>query len=150
MPVVAGKLQQEATKVKPIVLHTEFSDRRDEISIDLKPAYDVPQLKKFVRTLRFERAGTGIVTLEDEVEFSVPSTFETVLTTRAKYRQTNPQTFRFDEGAEHLTATVETPDGFTVSSEPIQEMEAPVYMRLGLHLAKPVAKATVRMSFRPD
>ncbi len=92
--------------------HTSFSDRLDEISIDLKPAYDVPALTRLVRTLRFDRTGAGTIVIEDEVEFSTPSTFETALTTRGKIQQTSPKTLRFDDGVEHLVVTIETPEGF--------------------------------------
>ena len=150
VPVVAGQLQRDATKVKPVVLHTSFTDNADEISIDMKPAYDVPALTKLVRTMRFDRTGAGTVTIEDEVEFSTPSIFEAALTFRGKTQQTGPTTLRFDEGAEHLTATIETPDGFTTDSEEIREMDAPVFTRMGLKLAKPVTKTIMRMNFRPN
>ena len=149
VPVVAGKLQLDATKVKPVVLRTSFTDQQDEISIDFKQAYDVPELKKLVRTMRFDRRGSGIVTIEDEVEFSVPATFETALTTRGKVQQRDPPTLHFDEGTEQMDATIETPDGFTVTREDIEEMDCVAYTRLGVKLLKPVTKAIVRMTFRP-
>lgn len=150
VPVVAGKLQRDATKVRPTVLHTGFSDKQDEISIDMKPAYDVPALKKLIRTMRFDRLAAGAVAIEDVVEFNAPSEFETALTFRGKAHQTSPKTISFEEGAEHLTVTVETPDGFTTSSEEIRELSAPAYTRMGLKLAKPVENATVRMTFHPQ
>lgn len=148
VPVVAGQLQLDATKVVPVVLETRFTDDEDLIRIDLKPAYAVPALIKLVRTLRFDRRGTGTVTIEDEVEFSEPSAFETALTTRGKYEQPDARTLVFKEGAETLHATVDTPAGFTLTREDIAEMDAPVFTRLGLRLTQPVTHAVVRVTFQ--
>jgi hypothetical protein len=148
VPVVAGQLQLDATKVAPVVLETRFTDDEDLIRIDLKPAYAVPALVKLVRTLRFDRRGSGTVNIEDEVEFSEPSAFETALTTRANYEQEDARTLVFKEGAETLHATIDTPAGFTLMREDIAEMDAPVYSRLGVRLTQPVMHAVVRITFQ--
>jgi len=149
VPVVAGKLQSRATSVKPVVLNTHFSENADEISIDMTPAYkSAKELVKLVRTLRYDRQGAGSVTIKDEVEFSKPSSFETVLTSRAKYSQQSTNTLQFSEGAEHVTASIKASEDYTLSEETISEMSTPAYKRIDLKLSKPVSKATVEITIK--
>jgi hypothetical protein len=149
VPVPAGQLQKDATTVKAPVLSTSFTEAADEIQIDLKPAYTVPELAKLTRTLRYDRGGSGAVTIEDEVVFNKPSTFETALTTRATWKQVNDRTILFTSAGETLQATIDTATGFTISAETIEELEAPVYTRLGIKLAQPVTGAKIKITFTP-
>lgn len=149
VPVVAGQLQVDATKVKPPVLGTAFSDAQDEMRIDLKPAYQVPTLAKLERTMRFVRTGVGAVRIEDVVAFTQASAFEVCLTTRATHEQVDATTLVFTAGKERLQVVVTTPDGFELTSEAIEEFDAPPFTRLGLKLTKPVTATTVTMVFTP-
>lgn len=148
VPVVAGQLQRDATKVHPKVLKTIFTEARDEIHIDLKPAYAVPELKNLVRTLRYLRNGAGAVEIEDEVEFTKLTSFELALPTLGSFKQIDKRTIEFASGGEKIYATIETPDGFELTSERIEELDAPPFIRLGIKLSKPVTAATVKVIFR--
>jgi hypothetical protein len=146
--VVAGQLQVDATTVQPKVLKTKFTEMEDEIQMDLKPAYAVPTLKKLVRTMRFSRAGDGLVTIEDTVEFSRPETFEVALQTLGTFQRRGESRFVFAFEGQKLAVAVQTPDGFGLTQESISELRAPAFTRLGMKLHKPVTRATVTMTFR--
>ena len=148
IPVVAGKLQVDATKVHPKILETKFTDGEDLIRIDLAAAYDVPELKQLVRTMRFNREGAGSVTVEDRFEFSSPQTFELGLPTHGTFRQIGSDTIEFTAGKEKLLAEIRTPDGFDLTSEVIEE-NAPPFTRLGIRLKKPVTSGATTIVFRP-
>ncbi|MDD4873150.1 MAG: hypothetical protein PHR77_21565, partial [Kiritimatiellae bacterium] len=149
VPVVAGNLQIEATKVHPKVLSTKFTDKADEISMDIACSYNVPELQKLVRTMRYEREGTGTVIITDEVVFNKPSSFELGLPTNGKWKQSGPATLEFIIGKECVLAEIETPDGFDVTSEVIDEQSKPPFPRVGIKLKKPVQAAKVVVRFRP-
>ncbi len=147
VPVVAGQLQRDATKVKPKVLHTDFTDDHDEITIDLTPAYDAPGLISLKRTLRYQRGGTGSVILRDEVAFSQESTFEPALTTHGTVTVLDDRHLLFTQGSQHLLAAITTPDGFKITTEQITDLAAPTFTRVGFVLSKPVKSATVQFDF---
>ena len=149
VPVVAGQLQLDATKIHPKVLATHFTEEQDEIKIDLKPAYDVPSLEKLTRTMRFSRSGAGMVEIEDTVVFKRPMTFELALPNFGSYKQIDNQTVEFDFVGEKIQATIKTPDGFNLTTQRIQELDAPAFIRLGIKLRKPVTAATVKVDFTP-
>jgi len=149
VPVVAGRLQLDATKVHPKVLRTRFNSEADEIAMDLKPAYDVPELRELKRTMRFSRAGVGMVAIEDRVSFSKPMTFEEGLPTLGDVRRVDDRDFEFASGNEKIGVQIQTPTGFELTSERIEELGAPAFTRLGFKLSRPVRNATVTISFHP-
>jgi len=149
VPVVAGKLQRNATTVKPKVLATHFTDEQDEINIDLKPAYKISGLQKLTRTMRYSRSGAGAVEIEDTVIFKVPTMFELALPNFGNYKMIDKQTIEFASGGEKILATIETPNGFELTCERIEELDEPVFTRLGLKLLKPVTAAILKVTFHP-
>lgn len=149
VPVVAGQLQLDATKVHPKVLKTEFTTERDEIQIDLKPAYDVPGLEKLVRTLSYSRAGAGEVVVRDTVSFASRQAFEIAIPTLGSFRRVGEHCIEFEFEGKKLLAEIQTPDGFELMTERIEELGAPAFTRLGFKLLKPVKQAEVVVTLRP-
>jgi hypothetical protein len=148
VPLIAGQLQVDATKIHPKILGTHFTDSEDLIRIDLTTAYAVPELKQLVRTMRFNRQGAGSVTIEDRYVFSSPQTFELGLPTHGTFKQVGSDTIAFTSGSQTLRAQIQTPDGFDLTSEVIQE-NAPPFTRVGIRLKKPVTSGAVTVVFRP-
>jgi hypothetical protein len=148
VPVIAGQLQIDALKVHPKILETRFTDDEDLIRIDLSTAYDIPAIKQLVRTMRFNRTGSGSITLEDRFDFSSPQTFELGLPTHGTFKRTGDDVIDFGSGKETLRAEIQTPDGFDLTSEIIQE-SAPAFTRLGIRLKKSVSTGAVTVVFSP-
>jgi hypothetical protein len=149
VPVVAGQLQLDATKIHPKVLATHFTETQDEISIDLKPAYAVAGLEKLTRTMRYTRSGDGAVEIEDSVAFKTPMAFAVALPNFGTWKQIDRQTVEFVCNGEKIQATIETPEEFDLTSERVQELDAPAFSRLGIRLRNPVTAATVKVKFTP-
>lgn len=150
VPVVAGQLQIEAGHAKPVVVSSAFTKDRDEIKIDMTSAYNVPVLKQLTRTMAYSRAGVGEVEITDEVAFTADSTFEDALITHGDWKQLDARTIAMTSGRAKVIVTIETPGGFTVRAEKIEELGAPAFTRLGLVLNEPVSSAKVRMTFKPS
>jgi hypothetical protein len=140
---VAGQLQRDATKVHPKVLKTNFTDAQDEIAIDLQSAYDVPELKKLVRSMTYSRTGAGTVTIRDSVSFSKPQTFEVAIQTLGSFRRVDERIIEIEFDGKKLRAEVQTPDGFQIAEERIEELSAPAFTRIGIKLKKPILDGEV-------
>ncbi len=149
VPVVAGQLQVDATKVHPKVLKTKFTAERDEFQIDLKPAYDVPELKSLIRTMSYSRAGAGEVVIRDNVSFTSLQTFEVAIPTLGNFRRAGEHGIEFEFEGKKLLAEIQTPDGFEMTTERIEELGAPAFTRVGFKLLKPVKQAEVVVTFKP-
>jgi alpha-L-fucosidase len=148
VPVVAGHLQVDATKIHPTVLSHDFSDAADEISIDLTQSYAAPELKSLVRTMRYERAGSGKIVIADKFSFSKPSAFELGLPAHGTWRQIDARTLEFQLGKARLKASIDTPDGFDAVAETIEE-NCPPFPRVGIRLKQPLSEGTARVTFEP-
>lgn len=148
VPVVDGRLQVDATTIKPKVLETLFHPERDRIAIDMAPAYQVPSLKSLTRTMTYSRKGMSQIGIDDHVVFNKPAAFEIGLTTRWKAVRTGETTLEFSDDEKTLLAEIATPDGFDLTETRIEELAAPAFTRLGIKLRKPVTDATVRVVFR--
>ena len=149
VPVVAGQLQIEATKARPVVLSTSFTDERDEIEMDITSSYATPALKKLVRTMVYSRAGKGQVSITDDVTFSAASPFEDAVITDGDWKQLDDHTLLLTMNNASLRVTVKAPGGFSVKAEKIEEMGAPTFTRLGLELKQPIVTGKVQITFDP-
>ncbi|HEX5126629.1 MAG TPA: hypothetical protein VFW00_07800 [Rhodocyclaceae bacterium] len=148
VPVVAGALQLEATRVKPKVLATNFTPQADEITIDLAPAYAVSALKSLTRTMRYERSGAGAVQIDDRFEFASAQSFEVALTTAGNWRQQSDGSVELWQKNEHLLAHVEASGPWDLIAENVDE-EGLAFTRIGIRLRTPQASGFVRVRFAP-
>ena len=148
VPVVAGKLQSPGGKARAKVLKTDFTDAADTFALDLKAAYDVPDLKALERTFVYSREGAGALTITDRVEFESPQAFSTALITLGQWKQTGPGSLMIcDE--EGVRVDIESPDcEFATEAEEIDEDGARP-TRIGINLTEPVKAATVTVRITP-
>lgn len=148
VPVVAGHLQLEASKVTPKVLEIHFADALDEIVIDLASAYAVPGLTGLKRTMRYDRSGAGSVEIADQFEFTSPNIFEVALTSVGKWKLITANVLEFTSGKEVLKATIEAPGAFDLVTEKIKENGAE-FERIGIRLRELHQSGTVKVTYVP-
>ena len=80
VPLVAGRTQSPGAQFAAKVLKADFGTDCDTVVLDLKDAYEVPELVSLVRTVVFNRAECT-VRISDAVRFSKPSAFEVPVVT---------------------------------------------------------------------
>ena len=148
VPVVAGELQREATKLKPTVLETRFSEQTDEITLDMAAAYPVESLKKLTRTLRHERTGVGAVQIEDHFEFTSPQTFEGALIAGNNWQDRGNGKVELWQKAEHIMASIETSAPYELITEKVDD-EGLAFTRIGIRLEAPAHEGYIRVRFVP-
>ncbi len=152
VPRVAGQLQKTGRKAAARVLMTEFTDTTDTLTLDLRSAYDVKDLKALERTFVFSREGSGRLIVTDHVHYTKPQEFGTALVTFSKWRQVGDDQLLVGEGAEAVRVKITT-DGpkFRLQAEEIHE-DLPskrIPIRIGIDLTEPVAEAQVTVTVEP-
>lgn len=75
VPVIGGMLQGTGRQFSAKVLKAECCEDTSEIVLELKGAYDVPTLRSFTRTFRFDVAAAAF-TVTDRFCFSEPTALE--------------------------------------------------------------------------
>ena len=146
VPVIGGQLQIDATKAKPVVLSTSFSPRRDEIVINMAPAYAAGSLRTLTRTMDYERTGTGKVIITDEAAFSTPTSFEDALITHGDWRQIGPDKLSIGVEGARVTVEISASGAYALKPETITELGV-TFTRVGLVFSKPVLSARVGLTF---
>jgi len=151
VPVVGGKLQRTGAEAKAVVLQTEFSEPTDRLTLDIRSAYDVPQLRKLVRSFQYERGSAPRLVVTDTVECAEAQPFESALITWGDWKQTSPREIVIRDGKEAVKVAIDTggPE-FTISSETLDEDVAtpkkPVRLAITLKAAVQSARITLTLS----
>jgi hypothetical protein len=150
VPMVAGRLQRNATEARPRVLATRFGNDRDEIEIDLSSAYEVPELRSLVRTARHLRAGGSRIEIEDRFTFASPQSFEVPLIAVGGYQINSDGTVDLWEGlrdsSRRVRARVEASSSYELIGQRIDEENYPFY-RIAIRFKQPQAEGQVRVIF---
>ena len=148
VPVVAGRLQVDATKIKPKVISTLLSDEADEITINMADAYAAPMLRSLTRTLLHDRAQAGSVTITDRFEYTQTSRFEVALTTLGKWAQNPDGSIVLWQQDERLAAYIDASGAWTLTAENSNE-EGLAFTRIGIALRDPQTSGHVTIRFEP-
>lgn len=148
VPVVAGRLQTEATKITPPSPTVSFTETADEFVVDLARAYATPQLKSLTRSMTYSRSGNGAVRVTDSFEFDSPQTFETAITTRGEVRHLGDGVIELRQGKGVLLARVQASDEVEFKDDEVKEGGIS-FRRVGLALRHPSPKGSISIEYSP-
>jgi hypothetical protein len=149
VPMVAGKLQREGREAEGKVLLTDFTDPADTLKLDMKSAYDVPDLQKLERTFVYSREGRGSLTVTDEVAFATPQAFGTALITLGQWEQAGEKELVVRDSDQAVRVTVDPTGPVKIAAEEIKEDSYGHPIRLGIDMAGPVTHATIKVTIVP-
>ena len=150
VPLIAGKQQRVGKLAQAKITRTNFTDKEDEMVMDVTSAYDVPELKKFERSFIYNRSNAGFIKVEDNYQFSSPQSVESAVITRAKWKQVSDHSIELSEGKEKMLVDITTSSsGFTLHSEVISEEGGAPYTRLAIRLKEPLANGRITLTYRP-
>ena len=149
VPLIAGMQQRPGKDARAVVLDKSFSNDRDELTLDIRSAYDVPALNGLERTTVYSRKGKGEVSFEDRFSFREPAFFETAIITRAQWTKLSDNTLLLEGKKEKLQVTLSSPGNqLSISQEEIAEGGSP-YVRIRVYLDKPVRAGKIVITYKP-
>jgi hypothetical protein len=152
VPRVAGQLQKTGREAQGRVVRTDFTDQADTLALDIRSAYDLPELKKLQRTFVYSREATGSLTVTDDVAFSAPKDFETALITLGRWKPLSPTSLIVSDGNEAVRIDIDAKGAdFEITAEQIKEdvRTKTLPTRLAIKLKAPVDETTVTMKITP-
>lgn len=149
VPLVAGTQQQPGAGARSKTVRTNFKKKKDNITLDIASAYDVPELRKLERTMDYDRTGAGSITFTDYFEYTKPEGFETAISTRSEWKQTSDNTLLLTRENEKMLVTFFSPGNqLLLRAEEISEGGTP-YTRIGIYLSKPVTQGQIVIIYKP-
>ena len=150
VPLVAGKPQRPGTQAKAKTVRTDFNLQKDNITLDIASAYEVPGLKKLERTMDYDRSDAGRITFTDSFEYAKPEGFETAISTRSEWKQTSDNTLLLTRESEKMLVTFSSPGNkLLLKSEKISDGGTP-YTRIGISVSKPVTAGQIIITYKPQ
>ncbi len=151
VPVIDGKLQKPGKGTYAPILTTVNNEREFVRSYDIAPAYQLPEIKKLVRTFRYSRLAPGSFAVTDEAEFSKEVTFETALLTPGVFEATGKDTARITYKGKSVKIKIDSSAPFEFVTEEIKEKvnHKETITRIGLRFNAKVASAKVTVTFTP-
>lgn len=152
VPLIAGRWQLGDARASSHVVRTVFTPDADILALDLKGAYDVPELTRLERVFTYDRANPGRLIVEDTVEFSSPQTFGTALITMGSMAPKTRDSIIVSDGNAQLLVKMETGapgQMFTVEPQSIETNHPPAPLRIGITLNEPVTHAVLRCTITP-
>lgn len=150
VPVVGGIYQAPGAAARARVLTTELTPAADRIRMDLSACYPVDGIQQLERTWTFSRAGSGTLTVDDQLAAAAPLAFETAWLTTGEWRKLADDTF-LAVGAKQAAVAlrIRASAAFTTEVLRIASPNRPEVRRLAIRLRHPQAAATITTTIIP-
>ena len=120
--------------------------------MDIRSAYEVPELQTLQRTFVYRRAGEGSLTVTDDFAFTTPQTFGSALITYGQWKKLPDGELLFFDKQEAVKVAINTGGvPFEVTSEVITEEthNKAQPTRIGINLTGPKASGKVVLTITP-
>jgi Heparinase II/III-like protein len=108
VPMVAGQLQRHGLDARAALISTNFNPATDTIAFDLRSAYPVKDLEKLERTFVYQRGQSPSLQVHDEVAFSSPENFESVLITWGQIQRLGDNELEISDGGDAVRVNIDT------------------------------------------
>ena len=152
VPVVAEKLQRAGAEARTVIITKHFTDQADTYAMDLRSAYEVPELQMLQRSFTYDRTGAGRLTVTDMFAFTAARAFGSALITYGQWKQIAPGELLIQRNGEAVKVVINTGGvPFAISEEVIKEENHNKTQptRIGVNLVVPQLTGTVSFTITP-
>jgi hypothetical protein len=152
VPEIAGQLQRTGKSAQGVILETNFTAARDLFKLDIRSAYNVPELQKLERTFVFQHDHTPSLEVSDDVEFSQPESFETALITWGAVKPAGTNALEITDGDRSVRVDIDTQGRpFQWHTETINEdVDTPRKpVRIGIQLKDKIHAGIISLHIAP-
>lgn len=152
VPYVNGKRQSNGREFEGKVLHTEFRAGYDRVVMDIRRAYEVPELRSLERSMENDKAGSGTIRVEDVFSAAEPIAFGTAMMTYSDYEVLDSHTVLFKTDGQVVRAEIRAEGGdveIVVDEITTRMGSGKVPQRIGINFKEPLAKGLISITYRP-
>lgn len=153
VPRINNILQSNGREFKGVILETDFQDDKDVVIMDIKPAYEIPELEVLKRTMVNDKSGEGVITVQDDFQASKPITFGTTIMTFSKYEIIDANTIILTNKNEKLKVEILSEGGtIIILPEPVPVKalrEGKGAVRIGVDFVKPIDHGSITIRYTP-
>ena len=155
VPRIENTLQSKGKEFKGKIMETKFSDEKDMVVMNIKPAYEVEGLEKLVRIMENDKTGAGQISITDEFLANLPMSFGTAISTFSAYKIVDAKTIIFTSVEKHEKVKVE----INAQGGEIKIVPEPVPVehlrsgknakRIGIEFTGKVKKGSITVTYKP-
>jgi hypothetical protein len=153
VPRINNTLQSNGLEYKGVILETDFQDNKDMVIMDIKPAYEIPELEVLKRTMANDKSGHGLISVKDYFEASKPVAFGTTIMTFSKYEIIDDNTLILTNKNEKLKVEIISEGGtIKILPEPVPVKalrEGKGAVRIGVDFIQPIKKGSITVRYTP-
>ncbi len=150
VPVVAGTLQHTGRDARGEVLVSDFTDQADTLTLDLRAAYDVPELQMLERTFVYSRENAGSLTVTDRVRLDSLQDFGTAFLLQGQWQLEEDGAITVYDLDQAVRITMEATGGEIAIADELIEEDARVHpTRVGISFVQPVQEASISLTITP-
>ncbi|MCM4156957.1 hypothetical protein [Gramella sp. AN32] len=153
VPKINGKLQSNGKEFRGEILSTSFTATSDKLTMNIEPAYEVPQIKKLTRSVENTKSGDGSISIEDHIQASAPVSFGMAIMTLSEYEIVDPNTIILNENGQKLKVSITGSGGkLKIQDEkvPVEHLrEGGPAFRIGIDFTRPVTEGTIKLQYEP-
>jgi hypothetical protein len=149
VPLVAGKQQEPGAQAQAKLVRKNFSETQDELVMDIRSAYDVPELTRLERASIYNRTGKGSFKITDTFAATTPIAFETAVVTCRKCKKKDDRTLLIESDLETLKVSLSSSHKFLIKQEEIKNEGKP-YSRIAIVIDGREKAGEITMIFTPE
>ncbi len=152
VPRINNTIQSNGKEFKGEIIETQFEAMKDVATLDLKGAYQVPEIETLHRTMINDKNGAGEIKIIDKFTASAPVDFGTAITINVDY-QIEGNTIILDTGEHKVKVVVTSPDGqIELKDEwiPVEKLRSGrKSYRIGVEFTEPLQKGEIEVAYMP-
>lgn len=153
VPRINNTLQSNGREFKGVILETNFKENRDQVVMDLMPAYQISELQNLTRTMVNDKSGEGAITVADSFQTAKPVSFGTAIMTYSKYEIIDSNTLILTNKNEKLKVEITSEGGaIKIHPEPVPVKalrEGKGAIRIGVDFIKPIRSGSIKVKYTP-
>lgn len=155
VPHINNTLQSKGIEFKGEILETVFSENKDKVVMDIKPAYKIEGLKSLVRTMENDKTGNGTISVKDEFKTDNPVSFGTAISTFSAYEIVDDNTIILTsvENQEKIEVEIKAEGGdikIVPEPVPVEHLRSGKNAkRIGIEFTEKLKKGAITVRYKP-
>jgi len=153
VPRINNTLQSNGRQFKGVILETNFEANKDRVVMDLKPAYEIPELQSLKRTMVNDKSKQGTISVQDNFKSTAPVVFGTAIMTYSKYDIIDDNTLILTNKNEKVKVKISSEGGAVkINPEPVPVKalrEGKDAIRIGVDFVKPLSNGSITVTYTP-
>lgn len=153
VPRINNMLQSNGKEFRGEIVKTSFHNNEDSLIMDIKPAYEIPVLKRLERSMVNSKTGKGCITVTDRFKASESVSFGTAIMVNVNYEIVDNSTVIISSENQKVKVDISSVGGKLVVKDelvPVKHLRSgKTSYRIGIDFEKPLKEGAISIAYSP-